>query len=163
MHRLRPSRLPGFSYLGRHAYSVTICTSEAAPALDSSVLVSELLEQLRQHVEAEQVALVAYCFMPDHVHLVLQGLSDASDLRRLIARWKQMTGYRHKQRTGRALWRSGYYDRILRDGDSILDMVGYALRNPVREGLAARIGDYPFAGSDVYGLGELREVLAEQA
>jgi hypothetical protein len=31
--------------------------------------------------------------MPDHVHVLVEGLEASSDLRRLIARWKQKTGY----------------------------------------------------------------------
>ena len=36
--------------------------------------------------------------------------------------------------------------------------VGYVLRNPVRAGLVRRVGEHPFAGSDVYSPQELEEV-----
>jgi len=97
--------------------------------------------------------------MKDHVHLLLEGLSEASDLRRLVSRWKQTTGYRYRQETGHGLWMTGYYDRVLRDGESTLDTVLYMFRNPLRAGLAEKIGDYEFAGSDVFSVQELNEML----
>ena len=103
--------------------------------------------------------LLRTCFMPDHAHLVLLGLSEFSDLRRLAARWKQATGYWYKARYGRSLWMNGYQDRLLRDGESTLDVVHYVLRNPVRAGLARQIGEFPFAGSDIFSNRELEDVL----
>jgi REP element-mobilizing transposase RayT len=99
--------------------------------------------------------------MKDHVHLVLEGLSEASDLRRLVSGWKQATGYRYRQETGHKLWMTGYNDRVLHDGESTLDAVLYVLRNPVRAGLAQKIGDYEFAGSDVFSRQELSELFGE--
>jgi putative transposase len=159
VHPPRPSRLPGFSYVGHHRYFLTICALRGAVELTSPSVASSLLLQLRQHVEAEAFALLAYCVMKDHVHLVVEGLSEMSDLRRLVSRWKQATGYRFKQETRHGLWMTGYYDRVLRDGESTIDAVFYVLRNPVRAGLAAKIGDYGYAGSDVFSRQELDEVL----
>jgi REP element-mobilizing transposase RayT len=124
-------------------------------------LAANLLLHLRQHVEVEVFALPAYCLMKDHVHLVLEGLSEASDLRRLVSGWKQATGYSYKQATGHNLWMTGYYDRVLHDGESTLDAVLYVLRNPVTAGLAQKIGDYEFAGSDVFSGQEVKELLSQ--
>jgi putative transposase len=99
--------------------------------------------------------------MPDHVHLLLDGLSEQADLRRLVASWKQTTGYFHRRGTGQTLWVSGYYDRVLRDGESTMEAVRYVMMNPIRAGLARHVGDYPFAGSDVFGNQELQEVLKD--
>lgn len=159
VHPPRPSRLPGFSYVGHHRYFLTICAKRGADELTSAPLAANLLLQLRQHVQAEAFALLAYCLMKDHVHLVLEGISEASDLRRLVSGWKQATGYSYKRERGHALWMTGYYDRVLRDGESVLDMMLYVFRNPLRAGLAERIGDYELAGSDVFSTLELIEML----
>ncbi len=147
--------------MGHHRYFLTICTRRGAVELTSPLVAQRLLFHLRQHVEAEAFALLAYCLMKDHLHLVLEGLSEASDLGRLVSRWKQATGYRLKQETGRAVWMTGYYDRVLRDGESTFDTVRYVLANPVTAGLASRIGEYEFAGSDVFSRQELDELLGD--
>jgi len=97
--------------------------------------------------------------MPDHVHIVLEGLSESADLRRAIGLWKQATGYCYVRENGRPLWMSGYHDHVVRDTESTMDLVSYVMRNPVRAGLAQRVGEYPFAGSDVFSDQELQEVL----
>jgi putative transposase len=79
----------GFTYLGRHAYSITCCTFARQPAFSAAAVVDTTAAQLLRSSREEQFALLAYCFMPDHVHLLLEGLSSTSDLPRLIARWNR--------------------------------------------------------------------------
>ncbi len=98
------------------------------------------------------MALVAYCFMPDHVHLLVYGTSETSDLRAFVVDFKKVTGFEYRQRHGRHLWQRGYFDRILRDDESTEAVVRYTLENPVRGGLAGQLGEYPLAGSDMYDL-----------
>lgn len=159
MHHQRPSRLRGFGYTGHHRYLLTICARRPAKPFRRGRAVRFVLEQLRQRVSDGPFALLAFCFMPDHAHLVVEGLSEQADLCRFIARWKQESGYWYRRETGRALWMSGYYDRILRDGESTMDAVRYVVMNPIRARLAKQVGEYPFAGSDVFSDQELKEVL----
>src|SRR5665213_779081 len=98
------------------------------------------------------MALVAYCFMPDHVHLLVYGTSGAADLRAFAVDFKKVTGFEYRHRQGRHLWQPRYFDRVLRDDESTEAVARYTLENPVRAGLAARLGEYPFAGSDLYNL-----------
>lgn len=128
-------------------------------SLTSPAVAGPLLAQLRHQGTEQAFALLAYCFMSDHVHLVVEGLSEAADLRLFVARWKQATDFWFRRAFRRAVWMPGYYDRILRDGDSTMDAVQYVMRNPIRAGLAGRIGEYQFAGSDVFSMQELLEVL----
>ena len=57
---------------------------------------------------------------------------------------------------------SGYHDHVLRGIDSVMTFVLYTMANPVKAGLAGSLGEYPFAGSDVFSVQELREIF-EQA
>ncbi len=92
--------------------------------------------------------LLAYCVMPDHIHLVLQGMSDESDLRRCVKLMKQRVEHvARKEFHVVHLWQKGYYDHILRSRHAVEDAIRYVLENPVRAGFATRIGDYPFCGS----------------
>ena len=45
------------------------------------------------------------------------------------------------------LWQDGYYERVLRSERELAPMVAYILANPLRAGLAARVGEYPYAWS----------------
>ena len=73
--------------------------------------------------------------MPDHVHLSLEGTSPTSDLPRLIARWKQKTGYAHRCATGAILWQGGFFDHVLRQEEDRHGLVRSIIANPIRAGL----------------------------
>ena len=161
MHPPRPGRLPGCTYLGRQCYFLTVCARRPPPPFLAADVVAFALGQLRQCMTDEALAVLAYCFMPDHVHLVIQGASEHADLRRAVARWKQVTGYWYSKRSGRHLWLTGYHDHVLRGRDPLMVFVRYVLRNPVKAGLAVSLGQYPFAGSDVFTIEELSEVLRD--
>ena len=106
--------------------------------------------QLRRSAGAHDFALVTYCFMPDHVHLLAYGISERADLREFVVHFKKLTGFEYARRMGRRLWQPGYYDRVLRDEESTEAVARYVLENPIRAGMARQLGEYPFAGSDLY-------------
>jgi putative transposase len=83
--------------------------------------------------------------MPDHVHVLLAGQSTDACALHFVAAWKQTTGYRHARTCQGRLWQPGYYDRILREGESDACVARYILENPVRGGLAGEVGEFPFA------------------
>ena len=93
--------------------------------------------------------------MPDHVHLVLEGLSDSSDLRRFVRDWKQRTAFEYRKTTGRDLWQRGYFDHVLRADEDTDIVARYVLTNPVRAGLVADVKDYRYVGSDTSTIGDL--------
>ena len=150
MHPRRPKRLAGVSYVGYQRYFLTACTAARHPAFASPPVTEGCLWQLRQSADAHAFAIAAYCFMPDHLHVVVYATSDASDLCAFVVHYKKLTGYEYSRRWGRRLWQPGYYDRVLRDDESTEAVARYVLENPVRAGLAKRLGEYRFSGSDLY-------------
>ena len=148
----RPKRLPGVSYVGYQRYSLTSCTALRLPVFLDVALADRSILQLRQSAAAHDFALAAYCVMPDHVHALAYGTSERSDFRAFVVHFKKLTGYDHSRRTGRRLWQPGYHERILRDDQSTEAVAKYILENPVRGGLASRIGEYRFAGSDLFDI-----------
>jgi hypothetical protein len=73
-----------------------------------------------------------------------------------VKRFKQTTGFVHRRETRQPLWQPGYHERVLRDDEATLTVVRYILENPIRAGLATDLEEYPFAGSERYGLEDLR-------
>ena len=78
-HR-KPNRLGPESYVGRHAYFLTLCANERRKILANAVLVESLVPVLRTTCESHSFNVNAYCFMPDHLHLVVMGGSDSASL-----------------------------------------------------------------------------------
>jgi REP element-mobilizing transposase RayT len=117
--------------------------------------------QIEQAFEPRQFAVIAYCVMPDHVHLLLEALADDADFKSTMRHWKQTTGYAWKQRARRRLWQEGYYDRVLRERDSDLDVVRYILDNPHRAGLTSDDEPYPYMGSSRFTMDQLSEAVGD--
>ena len=151
----RPGRLPGVSYIGIQRYFLTLCAAERRTWFTELALVDQLSRQLSQSAENHGFAIPAHCWMPDHVHLLVEGLTPRADLPRFISSFKQKSGFAFAKQRAARLWQDGYHDRILRSDETTLKVARYMLENPVRARLVLRFSDYPYSGSDRYSLEEL--------
>ncbi len=152
-----PEHLTTFAYVGPYRYSLTFCTESRRPFFTEAASVDLVLKHFQQQTDLEAFALLAYCFMPDHVHLLIEGLVDTSDCKRFISRAKQFSGFYYARQFGTKLWQRYGYERVLRNDEATLDLVRYMVANPVRAGLVTSPRDYAFVGSSVAPLSELIE------
>jgi len=111
--------------------------------------------QILRAAHEERFEVIAYCFMPDHVHLIVLGRDDASDVKKFIKLAKQYSGYYFAQRHGVRLWQRYGFERVVRDDAELAFTIGYVLANPVRAGLVDQPAKYPYVGSERYGIEEL--------
>ena len=139
-------RINGFDYVGTYRYALTVCTHARRSTFINAEIAAAVLGEIELAAAIEQFDILAYCFMPDHVHLLAQGKSDTSDLQRFVKRWKQRTAFRYARSHGRRLWQTGYFDHVLRQEEETNRHILYVLGNPIRAGLAKTIGEYPYAG-----------------
>ena len=148
MHRPRPTRLKNFPYVGKYHYSLCFTTNSRRRIFQSHPLANAAIQQIRKTCELEMFVILAYCVMPDHVHLVLEGKTGRSDLRRCAKLTKQRVEcVARKEFQVHRLWQKGYYERVLRSRHAVEAAVRYVLENPVRAGLARAIGEYLFSGA----------------
>jgi putative transposase len=89
----------------------------------------------------------AYCVMPDHMHILVEGQSVECNLRAYMTKLKQKTGYSLRSVGKGDLWQKRYYDHILRKTEESDAIAWYIWMNPVRQGLVNRPDEYPFSGS----------------
>jgi putative transposase len=143
-------------------YSLTLCAFEREPRFTTHEVVEPARSQLLQRARDFRFELTAYCFMPDHLHVLAVGESEDSDLGRFISRMKQDTGYWYSKTCRKRLWQEGFYDRILRNDEETIVVARYILDNPVRAGLVARFDEYPFSGSSRYSIPELADAIQSQ-
>jgi putative transposase len=111
-------------------------------------LVHAVRQQILRTAADEAFDVLAHCVMPDHVHILLEGRSESSDLRRFVKVAKQRAGYAARTTLGISLtWQEGYYEHVLRSDESTKAVIRYILENPVRAGLVANAQDCPFSGA----------------
>ena len=152
-----PHRLEPGDYIGCRAYSLTICTHHhSRPFLEATAVQTALLHFLHA-ASAEQCEILAYCFMPDHVHAIVLTCADSADLRRFVCLAKQHSGVAFAKATRHRLWQKSYFDRTIRTLEELPELVGYLIRNPVRARLVDDPVAYPYWGSQRYSREELLE------
>lgn len=147
----KSNRLSPETYVGKQVYFLTINPAERSAVFVDKTLVDDHLSVLRQAADIYGFDVLAFCFMPDHLHLLAAGKSEAADLIAFVKKYKQTTGFAYKRQTGRTLWQKSFYDHVLRKEETIADCVKYILANPVRKGLVGNLRDYSYSGSPVYG------------
>lgn len=138
------------SYRGRKAYFLTLCVRERKRLFGDGALVNALLGVLRETCAAHFFNVYAYCFMPDHLHLILVGESDSAHLAPVVQAFKSLGAAAAGELGVFDLWQKGYYDHVLRSGDSLAGAAWYVFMNPVRAGLVRRVEEWAFSGSFVF-------------
>ena len=139
-------RLPSEAYvLAGTAWHVSISTADRIPAFEDPVFGGLVAAIFEERATVMDVGLDLYCFMPDHVHLLVQiktaGLVDyIRDVKsRTTREWCCFGG------TG-PLWQRSFHDHGIRTPSDYESAISYILHNPVRTGLAASWESFPLIG-----------------
>jgi putative transposase len=154
-----PGHLRTFDYLGLHRYFLTFCTDRRRPVFTDSSRVELVQSQILRAAKDELFAVCAYCFMPDHLHLLVEAKSASSDGLRFIARSKQLSGFHYSKSFEERLWQRYGFERVLRDDEATLVVARYIVQNPVRAGLVENPEDYAFSGSEMFSMKEIVEAI----
>jgi REP element-mobilizing transposase RayT len=98
--------------------------------------ISELMANALRFWNGKRYRLLAWCVMPNHVHVVCR-LLPGQDLSTVLHGWKSFTARKANEILARkgAFWQREYYDRLIRDGDELERALRYVARNPERAGL----------------------------
>lgn len=94
--------------------------------------------------------LLAFCVMPNHVHLVCTPLEREDGtchaLQRILQSLKRYTARQANQILGRrgAFWQAESYDHVVRDADELTRVVRYVINNPMKAGLVSDWEAWPW-------------------
>ena len=128
-----------------HAYLITTVCARRAPRFRDWACASAVAATLAQTRLWRDTRLECWVLMPDHLH-VLVTLGDET-LPQLLRRVKAVTSSVANCASGRKrepLWMRGYHDHALRREQDLLVVARYVIANPLRAGLVATVGDYPY-------------------
>lgn len=121
------------------------------------------LATLAERCREEQLGLLGYCLMTNHVHLI--GVPERADS---LARAVGRTNFRYTLYFNRRHGRSGHlwqnrFDSFAVGRDYVLAALAHVDLNPVRAGIVRSAGDYPYSsaaahqnGRDPSGLLDMR-------
>jgi len=109
---------------------------------------ASFVETALLHCDGERYRLIAWCVMPNHVHVIIEQ-SEGFPLASLVQSWKSAASHQinsHLKREGR-LWRREYFDRFMRDDDHLSTTIAYVEDNPVRACLVANAAEWPHSSA----------------
>lgn len=155
MPHFYPKHLPDFPYVGKLSYALEFTTESRALLLTENAAIDLVVQQFLRAATETGFAIVTYCLMPDHAHLVVDGERDDSDCLRFIKLAKQYSAYYYKQSFGQRLWQRYGYERFIRDAMERALTIRYLLANPVEAGLVGDPREYHGLGSQRYTVDEL--------
>jgi putative transposase len=153
-----PAHHDNLPYTGKHHYFLTFCTNRQEPFFVEPAKVELVRAQFLRTESQVKFALTAYCFMPDHLHLIASGLAEDADVKKFIARAKQYSGFHFKREFGISLWQRYGFERVIRDDMELACTIGYIVANPVRAGLVSHPSLYPHLGSTRFEVADLLEI-----
>jgi putative transposase len=117
---------------------------------------------LSKYSKEKEVAVLAYCLMPNHIHFLVRPTDDEGLAKMMqgvtLCYSKYFNG--ENGRTGR-IWECRYHSTVI-DGDSYLWTVSkYIEENPVRAGIVKNPEDYPYSSAKAHILGRKDPLLKE--
>jgi REP element-mobilizing transposase RayT len=135
-------------YRGRGLFFLTFCTAHRDPIFVSLQPLGWLVRRLHELALRYSFQLHAWCLMPDHLHVLIAGALDTSDMICFAARFKLAAAFEGKRLFGKTLWQAHAYDHIVRGDEAGERVAAYIWSIPVRKGLCSDPRDYPHSGSD---------------
>ena len=127
-------------------YFVTACTQNRRNILPTRAI-HETFLRFGQEGPSHGAWIGAYVIMPDHLHLFVA----TDDEQIAISAWMKSlknTISKTLRENGVAPphWQKTFFDHLLRSSESYSEKWKYLCENPVRAGLVASAGDWPYLG-----------------
>lgn len=155
------ARLPRLA-LGGHPHHVLQRGHSGQPIFADDADRLAYLEALREAAATLRVAVHGYVLMNDHVHLLITPPEGGA-----VGRLMQSLGRRYvagfNRRHGRSgtLWEGRFRATVVEAQPHLLGCLRYIEQNPVRAGLVAHAGDWPWS-SAAHHLGRRRDPLISE-
>jgi REP element-mobilizing transposase RayT len=117
-------------------------TSPDIPKILHQEEITDIVASSLRYFDGKRYKLLAYCIMPNHVHVLIFPLRDTDgnmfSLAGITYSWKRFTSNRINKLLNKSgsLWLRESFDRLVRDEEELTRTVDYIVQNPVKAGLA---------------------------
>ncbi|MEX1110539.1 MAG: class I tRNA ligase family protein [Chthoniobacterales bacterium] len=109
--------------------------------------ITQLVQDTLHHFNGQRYDLLAWCIMPNHVHVVLRPTA-GNTLSDILHSWKSYSATEANRVLGRSgsFWQTEAFDHLVRDSEDFANQVRYVLKNPGKAGLE----EWKWCGSAVH-------------
>src|SRR5437879_5061903 len=102
-HYRQSPRLKNFDYPGPLSAFLTFVTRGRSPSFLDPELVAVCSCALDRSAKKADTSVLAYCFMPDHLHLLVS-ISAGHSMQEFVRHFKQLSGFDAQRLMGQPLW-----------------------------------------------------------
>ncbi len=124
-----------------------------------------LAKLINKAAKKHNFMVLAYVFMPDHVHLLVFPLNETYDMSAFLKSLKQGPSQSAKKQgwIDTLLWqRGGGYDDNVQGAEARRNIISYIHQNPVRKGIVEESWQYRWSSANWYMTDEQSSVLCER-
>jgi len=134
-------------------YFVTCVTRERKPLFGDPANIALLSSTLHRVLELHPFRMIAYAYMPDHLHLLIQ-LAEVTHNSQVMHSLKRNYTLNHKRKHGitvaTSLWQPSFREHLITDDNDLAKHIDYIHYNPIKHGLAKEYGAYPHTSYSAY-------------
>lgn len=107
--------------------------------------IAKIVSDAIRHFDGQRYRLIAWCVMPNHVHVVIRPIQ-GNKLSAILHSWKSFSAHRANAVLGLSsrFWQREYFDHLVRSEASLARIVRYVVQNPAKAGLR----DWPWVGGE---------------
>ena len=142
--RGQPHRLDREQYRQQwRAVGFTLCATQGRSLVSLRGAPATIKNNLRAAARDNGCAVIAYCIMPNHLHLLACVVTEGGDLLDFMDHFKRRSGF-ELGRLGEPgpVWQRDFWDRHMRSDEHLDEAVAYIMDNPVRAGLCEHADDW---------------------
>src|SRR2546426_7959993 len=107
--------------------------------------IAKIVADAIRHFHGKRYQVLAWCVMPNHVHVVFSTLGERK-LEAILHSWKSFSAQGANRLLGRSgsFWQREYFDHLVRNEASLSRIIRYVQENPQKAGLR----DWPWVGTE---------------
>jgi REP element-mobilizing transposase RayT len=110
--------------------------------------IANLVQAALFHFDGVRYSLLAWCVMPNHVHVLVKSFP-GHPLHTVLHSWKSFTANKANTLLARdgIFWSRDYYDRYIRDDSHLARTITYIEQNPVQCGFVKSAAEWRFSSA----------------
>jgi putative transposase len=136
------------NYVEGGTYFFTLVTKSRQPLFQDPALCELFMAGIDKVKSHQPFELIAYCILPDHIHLLVglpSGVSDYSNIIKEIKRSVTLSIRKHLNQQGLAVWQDRFWEHTIRDQRDMQIHYDYIHYNPVKHGYVEMVDQWKWS------------------
>ncbi len=121
--------------------------------------IASLVENSLLHFNEQRYELLAWCIMPNHVHVLLAQLP-GFPISKIVHSWKSYSSKLANLQLKRQgiFWARDYFDQFMKSSRQFESTITYIEQNPVKAGLVKQAEAWNYSSASATNFGQLSEI-----